>query len=261
MTDPSLSVGAVRGDAAWTAVAFDGREFDHAAVFPEIGDLWLRYEEAERILIDVPIGLVDEGEPDRECDVLARRVAVRDGDATDGDAAGRTRERTRHLPPPVREATRKRRYSTAAKVHERKTGERLPEESFERSPAIAAVDELVSEIPEARERIHEAHPAVCFRAIGDEPLQYDRRTAGGYAERMRRLAAFDREGAPTVQHAAEATAGHDVRVEAVVDAVVLAYAARPSRLPLRSLPPDPPTDARGLPMRIVYRSETPLIDG
>lgn len=245
MTNASLSVGAVRGESAWIAVAFDGREFDHAAVFAEIGDLWLRYEGVDRILIDVPIGLLEEGNATRECDVLARRVT--------GDRAG--------LSPPVREATRKRRYSTAAKVHERRTGERLPEASFERAPAIAAVDELLGEIPEARGTILESRPAVCFRAIGDGPLEYDRRTAGGYAERMRRLAAFDARGAPTVQAAAEATTGHDVRVEEVIDAVVLAYTARPSRSPLRSLPPDPPTDARELPMRIVYRSETPLVDG
>lgn len=259
MTNASLSVGAVRGESAWIAVAFDGREFDHAAVFAEIGDLWLRYEEADRILIDVPIGLLEEGNATRECDVLARRVTGVEvdgrsgGEDSTGDRAG--------LSPPVREATRKRRYSTAAKVHERRTGERLPEASFERAPAIAAVDELLGEIPEARGTILESRPAVCFRAIGDGPLEHDRRTAGGYAERMRRLAAFDARGAPTVQAAAEATTGHDVRIEEVIDAVVLAYTARPSRSPLRSLPPDPPTDAKELPMRIVYRSETPLVDG
>ncbi|AUX09390.1 hypothetical protein AArcSl_1762 [Halalkaliarchaeum desulfuricum] len=255
MSDASLSVGAVRGDAAWVAVAFDGREFDHAEVFPEIGDLWLRYEEADRILVDVPIGLVDDGDPHRQCDVLAKQVLQHD------DGGEPPRESSRPGVTPVREATRKRRYSTAAKVHERKTGERLPEAAFERAPSIAAVDELVGEIPEARATILESRPDVCFRAIGDGPLRYDRRTAGGYAERMRRLAAFDRDGAPTVQAAAEATAGHDVRIEDVLDAVVLGYTARPSRAPLRSLPEEPPTDERGLPMRIVYRAEEPLVDG
>lgn len=251
MTDASLTVGAVRDDSAWTAVAFDGREFDHADVFPEIGDLWLRYEDAARILIDVPIGLPEEGDADRECDVLARRVTATE------DASG---ARDSHVSPPVREATRKRRYSTAAKVHERKTGRTLPEASYRLAPSIAAVDELLGELPEARETILESRPAVCFRAIGDGPMEHPRGTAGGYAERMRRIAAFDRDGAPTVQAAAEAVAGHDVRIESVLDAVALAYTARPSRLPLRSLPPEPPTDARGLPMRIVYRSEAPLIE-
>ncbi|WP_259534580.1 DUF429 domain-containing protein [Halalkaliarchaeum sp. AArc-CO] len=254
MSDASLSVGAVRGDAVWVAVAFAGREFDHAAVFPEIGDLWLRYEEADRILLDVPIGLVDEGDPRRRCDVLAERVLERD---EDGDESRGNSDRS--VVSPVREATRKRRYSTAAKVHERKTGEQLPEMSFEQVPAIAAVDELVGELPEARATILESRPAVCFRAIGGEPLQYDRETAGGYAERMRKLAAFDRDGAPTVQAAAEATAGQEVRIEEVLDAVVLGYTARPSPVPLRSLPEDPPTDERGLPMRIVYRAEEPLV--
>lgn len=253
MSDASLSVGAVRSDTAWITVAFADREFDHADVFREIGDLWLRYEEADRILVDVPIGLIDEGNPRRRCDVLAERALGRNGDDE------RTRQTCRPVVTPVREATRKRRYSTAAKVHERKTGERLPEASFERAPAIAAVDELVGEFPEAIATLHESRPAICFRAIGDGSLRYDRKTAGGYAERLRRLAAFDRDGAPTVQAAAEATAGHEVRIEEVLDAVVLGYTARPSPVPLRSLPEDPPTDERGLPMRIVYRAEEPLV--
>jgi len=40
---------------------------------------------------------------------------------------------------------------------------------------------------------------------------------------------------------------------------VLAYTAAPGDGQLRSLPPDPPTDAAGLPMRIVYRADDALV--
>jgi predicted RNase H-like nuclease len=229
------------------AVVFDASGFDHAAVFPGIGDLWARYEErAERVLVDVPIGLHESGEEGRECDALARGVLGRRSGAV--------------FTPPVREATRKRRYPAAKRVNERKTGTGLTKQAFAISDDIAAVDELLQELPEAREVIAEAHPEVCFRAFAGEPLEHSKLTAGGYAERMRTLAEFDRDAPPVVQSAAEATDGASVGVDDVLDAVALGYTARPGPETLRTLPPDPDTDPTGLPMRMVYRSTTPLVD-
>ncbi|MFB6196102.1 MAG: DUF429 domain-containing protein [Haloplanus sp.] len=247
MSDDPLYVGADVSSGLWVAVAFDADGFDHADVFEEVGDLWLRYEErAERILLDIPIGLIEEGSTGRECDRLAR------------DVLGPRRSSV--FTPPVREATRKRRYPAAKRVNERKTGQSLTKQAFAISDDIAAVDELLQELPEAREVIAEAHPEVCFRAFAGEPLSYSKRIAGGYAERMRTLAEFDRDAPPVVQSAAEATDGASVGVDDVLDAVALGYTARPGPGELRTLPPDPDTDATGLPMGIVYRANAPLGD-
>lgn len=245
MAEP-LYVGVDRSDESWVAVAFTGDGFDHASVFDSIGACWAAYEErARRILVGVPIGLVDSGEPDRRCDELARSVL--------GE-----RSTTIHTPP-VREATRKQRYSTANRVHKRKTDHTLSERAFAQSDSLARVDELLQELPEAAAAIRESHPEVCFRAFGGEPLSYAKHTAGGYAERMRILAQHDRDAAPTVQKAAEATGGAAVAIDDVLDAVVLAYTAAPSGGELYTLPPEPPRDAVGLPMEIVYRAASPLL--
>lgn len=238
-------VGVDRCADGWLAVSFSGTEFDDAAVFEEVGHLWEHFETAARILVDVPIGLVEEGREHRECDDLAR------------DVLG-----PRHatvFTPPVREAARKRRYQTAQRVQERKVDAGLSKQAFAISDSIVAVDELVRNVPEAREAIRESHPEVCYRAFAGEPLEYSKRSAGGYAERMRTLAAYDPDGPPTVQSTAEAVAGADVSVHDVLDAVVLAYAASPGAGDLRTLPPDPPLDAKGLPMEIVYRATRPLV--
>jgi predicted RNase H-like nuclease len=242
----SLYVGVGWADGAWMTVVFDASGFESAAVFPEVGDLWARYEErAERVLVGVPVGLPESGGEGRECDRLAREVL--------GPRSGAV------VTPPVREATRKRRYPAAKRVNERKTGHALSKEAFAISDGIAAVDELLQNVPEARAAFVESHPEVCFRAFAGEPLEHSKRHAAGYAERMRTLAGHDRDAPPAVQAAAEATEAHEVTVDDVLDAVVLAYTARPGRGELRSLPPDPPTDPEGLPMRMVYRSETPLV--
>lgn len=245
MSEGSLYVGVALSDDGWVAVAFDGEGFDHADVFDGIGGVWAAYEDrAARILVGVPIGLVEEGEAERPCEVAAREVLGPQASAV--------------FTPPVREAARKRRYPAANRVTERKTGAALSERAFAVSDAIVAVDELLGEVAEARSVIAEAHPELCFRAFAGTVLEHDKETAAGYGERLRALATFDRDAPPVVQRTAEGTAGHAVAVHDVVDAVALAYTAAPGPGSLRTLPADPPTDATGLPMAFVYRSEAPL---
>lgn len=241
MSDDSVAVGVDWAGDAWVAVAFDGEAFDHADVFDGIGAVWAAYEdEADSILVGVPVGLRESGDEPRPCDAAARAVLGPLADAV--------------VRPPVREAARKRRYPTASRVNERITGAPLSERAFAISDAIVTVDDLLQEVTDARAVIAEAHPEVCFRAFAGTTLEHDPTTAGGYAERMRALATFDRDAAPTVQQSAEATAGHDVSVHDVLDAVALAYTARPGPGSLRSLPPDPPTDPTGLPLGSHYRA-------
>jgi predicted RNase H-like nuclease len=243
----SLSLGVDWSSGSWFAVAFDRAGFDHAAVFEEIGELWHRYEDAaERVLIDMPIGLIKDGEERRKCDELARSVLG---------------PRSRSVfTPPVREATRRHGYKAAKRVNERKSGRSLSKQAFNISQGIAAVDDLLRNVPEARDAFAESHPEVCFRALAGEPLEHSKRKAGGYAERMRTLATFDADAPAVVQSAAEAAGGEDVAVDDVLDATVLAYATKPGPGERYSLPLDPPTDAKGLPMRIVYRASEPLVE-
>lgn len=238
-------VGAGLCADGWVAVVHRADGFDHAEVFTEFGALWGRYEEvAERIAVSVPVGLIEAGEELRPPERLAReligprRVAVYDA--------------------PVREATRKQRYKTASRVNERKAGRALSREAFAEAVAIAEVDELLAAIPEARPVVVESHPELCFRAFRGEPLSYDRETAAGYAERLRTLADFDADAPVDVVTAAEATGGHAVTVADVLDVTALALTVRPGEGDIHSLPADPPTDPQGLPMRMVYRAETPL---
>ena len=242
--DGGTYVGADWCSGSWLAVAFRGASYDDAEVFEDVGSLWAHHEEADRILLDVPIGLVEEGSADRGPESLARQVLGS--------------RRSSVFTPPVREATRKRRYPAANRANERKAGKGISKQAFSITPAIAAVDDLVREVPEARRVVAEAHPEVCFRAFAGEPLKHSKKRAAGYAERMRALADHDRDAPPTVQKVAEATAGHEVAVDDVLDAVVLGYTARPGSGELRTLPPDPDLDDTGLPMRMVYRSASAL---
>lgn len=247
MSDEPRYVGVVDSDGAWLAVAFTADGFDHADVFPEIGAVWAQYGEvAESILVAVPVGLQEQGDGPRPPERAARDVLGPRAEAV--------------TDPPVREAARKRRYPAAARVTERKTGQKLSRAAFEHSDAIVALDDLLQEVTEARSVFAEASPEVCFRAFAGTTLEHAPDIAAGYAERMRALATFDRDAPPVVQHAAEATDGHAVTVADVLDAVALGYTARPGPGSIHTLPADPTTDPTGLRMGLVYRAETPLTD-
>jgi predicted RNase H-like nuclease len=77
---------------------------------------------------------------------------------------------------------------------------------------------------------------------------------------MRTLVHYDRDAAPTVQKAAASTGGASVSIADVLDAVALAYTAQPGAGELRTLPGEPPTDSKGLPMELVYRADAPLVE-
>jgi len=244
MAAEPVFVGAHWGEGGWLATAFGPAGHESTCVFEEIGGVWAHYgERARRVVVSVPIGL-PEDDDGRGPEALARELL--------GEQAEEV------LPVPVREATRKRTYRVANRVHRRRTGTALPEAAFQRAPPIAAVDELLGEIPEAREAFAAAHPELCFRAFAGEPLAEPPDTAAGYAERMRALVAHDRDAPPTVQAVAEGTAGEAVSVRSVLAATALAYTARPGDGELRTLPADPERDARGLSMALCYRAAAPL---
>ncbi|MFO7927285.1 MAG: DUF429 domain-containing protein [Halobacteriota archaeon] len=239
-------VGSVAREGGWLAVAYTTDGFDHAAVVDSVGELWTRYEEsAARIAIDVPIGLEASDAP-RPNERLAREVL--------GDRAGAV------VSAPVREAARKHRYRTASRVHERKTDRELARRAFDIAPVVTAVDEFLNAIDDARPIFLEAHPELCYLAFDGEPMDEQPAYAAGYAERMRTLAEFDRDAPPTVQSVAESTAGRRIPIPAVVDAVALGLTVRPGPGSLRSLPADPSTDERELPIAYCYRSETTLTE-
>jgi predicted RNase H-like nuclease len=242
-SDRDRYVGAHWAGDRWVTVAFDAGGLAGAAVHPSLGAVWAaRGGRAGRLLVDVSVGLHDEGRAERRCDALVRSVL---GDRDEAVVS-----------PPVRPVVRKRRYPVAERTSERLTGRGLSERAFARTEPLAALDDLLAEVPAARAVVAESHPELCFRALAGSPLDRPRETAAGYAERLRILAEFDPGAAPVLQRAAAATGdgGHAVAVPDVLDALALAYAARPGPGRLRSLPPDPPTDPAGLPMDVRYRA-------
>lgn len=190
---------------------------------------------AERVWIDMPIGLMKGGPDERACDRAARAVL--------GPRRGSSVFRV-----PVRAAVHAVR-ELASQVNNERTGKRLSQQALGIIGKIADLDRVMSAQPNLQGWIRETHPEVCFVKLAGRQMEYPKRLKAGREEReealRERLDGFDEVYWPARQ-----AYRRQAKPDDILDAVVAALAAAQSRL--ATLPADPPVDAAGLRMEIAY---------
>jgi predicted RNase H-like nuclease len=213
-----------------------------AALDPDVASLWARWgARAGLVLVDIPVGLPDEG-AERACDGEARRLLGP--------------RRSSVFPAPCRAVLEAMDWAEASRVNRERTGRGLSRQSWHLVPKIRDVDALLHRRREARERLREAHPEVLLHALaGGRPMAYRKKLREGEEER---LAVLERALGPSAplprQILSAALAAHPRRLLArddVVDALAGAVAAWIGRMGFRTLPARPPRDGRGRPMEMV----------
>ncbi|MGF1484549.1 MAG: DUF429 domain-containing protein [Opitutales bacterium] len=209
------------------------------AVYASLEALWKAHGDAQRILIDMPIGL--PAETSRACDVEARRIL--------GRGLG-----SRVFPCPARVTVEQEPldYVRACQINYTQTGRKLSKQSFFILPKIAECDQLLRTSAAARRTLVEAHPEVCFAGLhGGAGIRAGKKTPEGFSLRMRYLNPL-LPGLKRLQRELRgAYPKSKVEDDDILDAAVLAHVARVPQS-WRVLPQgDVPRDARGLPMRIV----------
>lgn len=238
-----MFIGVDGSSDGWVAVFYDGHEYAGSGLYPEFEALWDEHGgQATSVLIDVPIGLREESSEKRVCDDLARQ----------------TLSPTRHssvFPVPVRAAVHEDSYEAAKETQERRTDGSLGVQSWNIADNIAQLDTFLRETaPAAVGTVREAHPEVCFWALnGESAAEYSKtgQPAAAFWERVEILRPLDVE---VLTHLQDAGSNLDAGVgnDDLLDAFVLALTASPNTGELRTLPQDPPTDDRGIPMEMVY---------
>ena len=144
-----------------------------------------------------------------------------------------------------------------------RTGKGLMQQAANIEPGIVEVEELLLD-DKASTTVVEGHPEVCFRAFADGVLQHNKKTAPGMDERLSALEHSTAYEQGTWRRLAERLGenGYETGADDLLDALVLALTARAPADEFHNLPSDPPTDAAGLPMQMVYRRPEPFdIDG
>jgi predicted RNase H-like nuclease len=205
-------------------------------VFREASEL-LRAPPSPRVLgLDIPIGLPKSGA--RACDLEARLVLGA--------------RRSSVFPAPIRPALRAETRAQASEITLRCDGRRVSSQAFALYRKIHEVDRLLVTSGEARARIREVHPEVCFWAWnGGEAMRAAKKTPAG--RRQRRQLAEKWLGVGAWARARKSFLARDVADDDLLDAIAALWTAtRIAEGRARTLPEKPPVDATGLRMEIVY---------
>lgn len=242
-------VGVDGCKGGWFCVGFDDDGDYGAGVAATFADLLDAVPDAELVLVDIPIGL-PEGPGGRQADFVARSLL------------DHPHRKSSVFPTPTRQTIKqaKRRpkdYEAAASVSRRSSGKGLSRQAFAIAPKIAEVDHVLAvRIRNANPVVREIHPEICFWALnGGEAMSYGKKSREGKVERLRTLRQYDEEADELAVWASSNFPKRQVALDDILDTLAAAITARlacilPSGL--RTAPTNPPTDAKGLTMEMVY---------
>lgn len=238
-----LVVGVDGCRYGWVAVILNLDGGYEVELFRTFGELWQALSDAVQILVDIPIGLKEQGPEGRRCDTKARKILGP--------------RKSSVFPVPCRSAVYQSDYDAAIKENLRHTGKSIFKAVWQIVPKIREVDELLGKAPSARHIIRESHPEVCFLAFnGGRPMAYNKKRAAGAAERQKVLEEILYPLFPQTEQlfaAGKSLKKQEVASDDFLDGLGLAVTARLGQNHrLATIPAAPDRDARGLPMEMVY---------
>ena len=244
MTDSGIKYVGVDGcKAGWIGVGLDDGDGAEIKVCGKFGDVLNHFSDASLILVDIPIGLLEEArQGGRDCDKEARKALPN------------------KRKPSVFSAPTRPIVNEVIANPEWRSGLGVTRQTFGIIPKIDEVDKALSSDENASSKVREAHPEVCFWALnGKTPMQHGKRDALGFEERIETLRSCARnvDGIDVDATYAEARreyAKAQVADDDILDALALAITAKIGcqRGGFKTLPENPPTDSKGLPMEMVY---------
>lgn len=198
---------------------------------------------AQLTLIDMPIGLLESGTSERRCDQEARALLGRPRASSVFRAPSR----------PALDAIDQG-HAAACAINRHATGVGLSLQTFNIMPKILELDRLLQRHPHLHARVRESHPELCLFGLNrGRPMRFNKRAAAGQRERRQLLSRWSAEIEAMVDQVASRHPRRALAVDDVVDAAVLALAARRIRRlgRARELPNPSIVDSTGLLMAIL----------
>ena len=202
----------------------------------QVRGLLLNAPRPSLLALDIPIGLPDAGR--RDCDRRARQYLGP--------------RRSSVFPAPIRPALQADTREAASRITRSRDGRKVGAQAWALYGKIREADELLQSSAEARRRIVEAHPEVCFCAwAGGRPMTAGKKRPGGRQERRKLVEAW--LGPDVIGRARDGHLKKHLADDDILDAIAALWTAtRIANDLASSLPALPPLDSTGLPMRIVY---------
>lgn len=219
----------------WVAILYDVEAGTVVPkVHPSFEDVLAAYSDAIAIGVDIPIGLSENGA--RRCDVDARRVLGP--------------RRSSVFPAPDPRVIDVASYQEALDLSRKATGKGISKQGFAIYPKVAEVNRVLT--PSFQNRVFEVHPEVSFWALaGGRPMSHSKKKPEGYEERRSLL--MNELGFDIYSRKEALGIARPAGADDILDAIVAAWTARRrAEGHAGRLPSDPPIDAKGLRMEIVY---------
>ena len=244
---PSKYIGVDGCKGGWFSVGLDQNgNFCESRVFEKFGQLLEHYKDAELVLVDMPIGLPEDGKG-RDCDGEARKKIYPLSSSV--------------FPAPTRVMAKK--IKDGLKFE---GGLKISSQTFSIGCQTAEVDEIMSKCtPNRKAQVREVHPELCFWALrGGNPLESTKHTLKGKTVRLSILQAVDCRATKIFEKACSRVCNSDdkdvgkidVGLDDILDALAAAVTAYKgdTQGPLEKLPKgkDSPKDSKGLLMEMVY---------
>ena len=210
-----------------------------AEVHGSIESVWQRFHASDLMLIDVPIGLWDQGSRQRLCELEARK------------ALGARRSCV--FTPPLRPSLACGSYEDACQRNFELSGRKLSRQAWGIAPKIREVDRLLRDTVEARSVLRETHPEVCFLGFnGRESVSAPKKTKAGRERRHQILSKLVPRVDELVHQVRDRYRKAQVADDDIYDALVAAVTAeRYAGGEGKTLPESPEVDTLGLRMEMV----------
>jgi predicted RNase H-like nuclease len=197
-------------------------------------------QDAELILIDIPIGLPSAAIPHRGCDSEARKAISPRSSSV--------------FPVPARSALAMSTYEAGSAANWNCLGRKLSRQSWAIAPKIREVDRYM--LSNKSRKLREMHPEVAFWALnGCRPMRYNKKKEEGFDERMSLLERHYPDSPACFEKARRAFIKSRLADDDILDALVGAVTAMQSPA-LATFPAIPVKDEEGLVMEIVFAAGT-----
>jgi len=237
MTTPRATVVGVDAcPVGWIATAID-TDGVRTETYDKFEILSEAYAEADRILVDIPIGLPEDER--RRCDENAHDLLGSRGISV--------------FYPPCRSAAELNNYQEANEEHRNQIGYGLSQQAHNIGRKILQVADIVGEQYDGI--VRESHPELCFAALNGQPIAYSKSSDRGRGLRIKLLSDELDDVEALYRDARDEYLLKEVRRDDILDSMVLAVAAQKGNL--TTVPANPSLDEP----RIYYPDfEVPVLE-
>ncbi len=223
--------------AGWILITFSGGS--SYRVLRNKEDLEKAFDEFDRIFIDMPIGLEDENYT-RECDQLLR-------EKLGAEYASSV------FSPPIRPALHAPSYVEANMQSYEYTEKKLTLQSWNITPKIRLLDDMLQAQPQLQNKVFESHPELLFMKLNGGMIYQKKNTKKGLSHRLSLIVDREEIADDFFRDIKEEFRRNEVGEDDIVDAMALALGAKQSAEDgIKTLPEQPEHDSMGLIKAIHY---------